>query len=307
MRNYLFVENLLKSTDLFWQYPVITEQTVYLQQKFNNNYFGLPWATIIDKNLNLKQLFPLLKSFLGNKTYSTTCQHIFFRRIISFCKELNITTIYSPHKIKNEDYVSGINIKPCPLFAVNFEDKTRNMEFKKIKNFNLNYRKNLYTFMGCHMSNYISKIRLNIFKLKNKNSMIQRNNGWHFVQTVYGKQVENKIIPQKEKNILKIHNKTYNELLVNSKFSLCPSGSGPNSIRFWESLACGTIPVLLSDTLELPKHKLWKDAIVFCPEKHINKIDIILSKISFEKESKMRKNCLEIYSDFKNNFLFEDK
>ena len=45
-------------------------------------------------------------------------------------------------------------------------------------------------------------------------------------------------------------------LLLNSKYTLCPSGSGPNSIRLWESLACGSIPIILSDTLDLPSHKI---------------------------------------------------
>jgi hypothetical protein len=52
-------------------------------------------------------------------------------------------------------------------------------------------------------------------------------------------------------------------LLLDSRFTLCPSGSGPNYIRLWESLACGCIPVLLADTLDLPNHKLWDESIVF--------------------------------------------
>ena len=37
--------------NLFWQYPVITEKTFYEQNKYNFNYLGLPWATIIDKKI----------------------------------------------------------------------------------------------------------------------------------------------------------------------------------------------------------------------------------------------------------------
>ena len=54
---------------------------------------------------------------------------------------------------------------------------------------------------------------------------------------------------------------------------MCPSGSGPNSIRFWESLAVGSIPVLLSDSLELPKHKLWDDVIIRIKEKNFKNIE----------------------------------
>ena len=39
-------------TNLFWQYPVITEKTFYLQNKNNKSYLGVPWATILDKNMD---------------------------------------------------------------------------------------------------------------------------------------------------------------------------------------------------------------------------------------------------------------
>ena len=49
---------------------------------------------------------------------------------------------------------------------------------------------------------------------------------------------------------------------------MCPSGSGPNSIRLWESIAYGAIPVVLSDTYLPPGDlDLWESAVVVCPEK----------------------------------------
>ena len=94
----------------------------------------------------------------------------------------------------------------------------------------------------------------------------------------------------------------YNQLLLNSRYSLCPSGSGPNSIRFWESLAVGSIPVLLADTLELPAHELWDETIIRIPENKLEELPNILSNISDEKENKMRKNCLKLYEYYKNNY-----
>ncbi|MFM6205180.1 exostosin family protein, partial [Planktothrix sp.] len=57
------------------------------------------------------------------------------------------------------------------------------------------------------------------------------------------------------------------EILKQSVFSLCPSGSGPNSIRLWESIGYGSIPVVLSDTYLPPGDlDLWESAVVVCPE-----------------------------------------
>ena len=47
-----------------------------------------------------------------------------------------------------------------------------------------------------------------------------------------------------------------------SKYTLCPSGSGPNSIRLWEALAVGSLPIVLSDNLDLPNHELMYDSIL---------------------------------------------
>ena len=42
-------EYVMKECHLLWQYPVITEETFYNQNKTDEKYIGLPWATIIDK------------------------------------------------------------------------------------------------------------------------------------------------------------------------------------------------------------------------------------------------------------------
>jgi len=78
---------------------------------------------------------------------------------------------------------------------------------------------------------------------------------------------------------------------------LCPSGSGPNSIRLWESLAAGAIPVVLADTLELPAHPLWKDAVVFLPEAELGNLKAVLDEHE-PKETTMRQNCLRLYEHF---------
>jgi len=94
---------------------------------------------------------------------------------------------------------------------------------------------------------------------------------------------------------------------LNSRYSLCPSGSGPNSIRFWESLAVGSIPVLLADTLDLPKCFEWYKAIIRLPEKDLKLLPGILKNISHAEETEMRKMCIKIYDEVKDNYKLQIK
>ena len=100
----------------------------------------------------------------------------------------------------------------------------------------------------------------------------------------------------------KIKTEFYNSILLDSRYILAPSGSGPNSIRFWEALGAGAIPVLLADTLELPKHELWEKSIVRIKECELENIDDILGEINEEEERERRENCLKLYEYFRNNY-----
>jgi len=294
-------EIILSQTGLFWQYPVKTEEVFYEQNKDKVNFCGIPWATILDKRVNMNQLFKYLIPFFKHKDYYTCCQHISFRKLIPLMKLLGIKTIYTPHKVIGEDYINDVELKPCPLYAVNIEDPKRNEVFNN-KDFENYERKYLYSFMGGVQNNYLSSIRNDIFNMQHSNNTFIKNTGqWHFNNIVYS----NKQNKKRELNIDKKHidnTEKYNNVLLNSRFSLCPSGSGPNTIRFWESLAIGSIPILLSDTLELPHDFKWDDAIIRIPEKELANLPNILQEISVEQEQKMRKKCIEIYNKLKNNF-----
>jgi mannosyltransferase OCH1-like enzyme len=294
-------KEIIDNTGLFWQYPVITEQEFFNQNKNNSNYFGFPWATCIDKRIDLSAIYKLLLPYKEDKNYFTCCQHISFRKLIPLFKILNIKKVYTPHKIKNENQIHGVVLLPCPLYAVNIEDNNRNNEFRNVNYESLD-RQYLFSFMGGVQSGYLTQIREDIFNLpKHETSIIINTGDWHFNTTVYSRmQNVNRDLNIDKKHIDKTSR--YNEILLNSKYSLCPSGSGPNSIRFWESLACGCIPVLLSDTLELPYNIDWENAIVIMKEKDIHNIHNVLSNIDSVKESEMRKNCLNIYKMLHKNF-----
>ena len=220
-------------------------------------------------------------------------------------KALKIETVYTPHKIKNEDEIQGVKILPCPLYAVNIEDTSRNGVFKNFVSDDLinKERLYLYSFQGAfHPRWYLTDIRKKIFKMKHpSNTYIKYIGNWHFDDIVYNKK-QNK---DGELNISKQHEiqkESYNDLLLKSRYMLCPSGSGPNSIRLWEALAVGSIPIILADTLELPKHTLWKDTILRVKESDLEKLPNILKGISISREKTMRENCLKLYKYFKNNY-----
>ena len=117
-------QEILNSTGIFWQYPVITEQTFYNQNKDDDDYLGFPWATCIDKRVNTNDLLKLIMSNKQKREYYTCCQHISFRQYIGLFKILGITTVYSPHKVKGEDYIKGVNITiPHKRNVVRFMDE----------------------------------------------------------------------------------------------------------------------------------------------------------------------------------------
>jgi len=295
---------ILSNLKLFWQYPVVTEKTFYDQNKDNEKYLGIPWATIIDKKYNINVIFKLIKPYVReNIQYYTCCQHISFRNLIPLFKALNIYTVYTPHKVLLEDKLSDIQLKPCPLYAVNIEDSSRNEVF--LKNDPLTIKRIfLYSFQGAYNSNwYLTDIRKRIFEMKHPNNCYVKHIGnWHFDNVVYNK-MQNNEYAINETDTDRDRTNKYNKLLINSRYSLCPSGSGPNSIRFWESLAVGSIPILLADTLELPSHELWDDSIIRIDENKLEELPSILSSITIEKEQHLRNNCIKLYEYYKNNYI----
>jgi len=57
---------------------------------------------------------------------------------------------------------------------------------------------------------------------------------------------------------------SYIDLIENSKFVLCPRGQGLNSIRFFEAISAGRIPILISNDTKLPLSNIidWSDIII---------------------------------------------
>ena len=314
-------EKIINELQISWQYPVITELTVYNQQKQNKKYIGIPWATILDKQLDLTQVIRIIKKYISIEPsiyeYTTCCQHISYKQLIPLFKYLGIKHVYASHKIIGLDILNSIHLYPLPLYAANIEDSSRNTLYKTLTAYSetphsgllWKKREYLYCFMGAYNSRwYLTSIRDKILTLTHpSNTFIKNTKTWHFENIVYGKQIQKVRFNEEEERRNKIKLNIYNTILASSRFSLCPSGTGPNSIRFWESLGFGSIPILLADTLELPPHPLWDTSIIRIPESKVSNVNTILSNISSEKENSMRKNCLLLYDDFKDSFIVNNR
>ena len=68
----------------------------------------------------------------------------------------------------------------------------------------------------------------------------------------------------------------YAEVLAASHFVLCPRGAGLGSIRFFEAMAVGVAPVLISDGYVLPPGPDWDSFLIRVPERAISRLPRIL-------------------------------
>jgi hypothetical protein len=68
----------------------------------------------------------------------------------------------------------------------------------------------------------------------------------------------------------------YFNVASQSKFILCPRGNGASSIRFFEAMQLGAVPVLISDDWVLPLGPDWKKCILRIPERALDTLETTL-------------------------------
>jgi hypothetical protein len=293
--------------DSDWQYPAITEKYAY--EMVNNKlpkdncpqdivYFGFPWATLIDQSLHNKTdtyqadlLMEKLKTFqIYLKEYKrviTVCQHIHLLKFERIFNEVGITDIFWSHTTKYQKVLPSyptISLYPFPLYPV----QASGIEPSEIE------KKYLYSFVGSrglafHLTDTRNKI-IDYLSGDERGLIITRDQ-WHYNKVVYDYQVL-KRVKETDELIEKSATEEFKQVMQQSIFSLCPSGSGPNSIRLWESIGFGVIPVILSDTYLPPGNlSLWDEATVSCPEtlEDIKALPERLAEIADDKKLLNRK------------------
>jgi hypothetical protein len=275
--------------DSEWQKPVITEENVFKlfmkNENLPNNYLAFPWANMIDRIGNLYDKIKDVK--INDSTCFTVVQHISFRNFLELFSKIGITHIFSPHRSTGDGQLEkdyNINIIPFSLFPV--QSNQENI-------ININERKYLSSFIGQYNKRYyLTDIRQKIFDIFSnfKDNYIVRRKEWHYDGMVY----------RNKKDTNKTNEEEYKDVLRESKFSLCPSGSGPNSIRIWESMSYGSIPVILADTLVLPEIQNvdWNDYFIIWKENSIDKLYDYLINFQKDKLEEMSNKNIQLYNKF---------
>ncbi len=266
----------------FWQYPAATERQAYenhvaiarganvdASSRIVHTYLGLPWATYIDKkhlpdevarqvSLRLRGLRRLVEQLGYALRVHTVCQQIHWRRLIQTFKDIGVTDLHLSHAetgldLRNE--APTLRVHSWPLFAPNIEVPERRVGLTIAKP--PQHKRYLATFVGAHMKHYRSDVRVKLAELARESCrsdvLVELGETWHFNQTVYQEQVQHRPLIAAQAEALAQSARRYNELLSDSVFSLCPEGAGPNTLRLWESLATGAIPVVFAPKWRPPQ------------------------------------------------------
>lgn len=268
-------------TEEFATDNVGTEQLAYQLLKKDPlhvpvSYVAIPWAVHINK----KQLDKVEKLNLKVENGFSICQHIKYEDIIPLLKKMGVKTLFTPHAIKGKVY-EGIEVVAFPHLAANGIEGAANKDV-------------WYSFIGCSNTHPVRKVLFNMNHPANT-LMIERKN-WHWANAF--KPGSTSIEQQQAEAV------EYQEALARSRFSLCPRGTGASTIRFWESLQAGAIPVLLADAMTLPGGFEWERCVIKIVEKDVKSLGKILSEISLEREAEMRIQCVKAYELFsEENFV----
>lgn len=71
---------------------------------------------------------------------------------------------------------------------------------------------------------------------------------------------------------------TFRDVTRRSKFVICPRGVSSSSIRLFEAMEAGSVPVIIADDLELPLGPRWEEFSLRVPERDVNDIPELVER-----------------------------
>jgi len=241
--NIIYIKNFNSVDD-----PVKTEETINTQLireadkiQTDYTYVSLPLAWNINKVgvRNTQRILDDVCNTHSDKKLFFVCQHILVNKL-NFHGHL----VFTPHATLLDSYI------PIPHYSCTY-DLSLVKPWKE--------RKYKFSFMGSFKTHPTRRKLYDYFKEK-EDCLILDTGSWHF-------EISKK---KREKNARK-----YIEILGDTKYSLCPRGTGPSTIRIWEALAMKSFPVILSDHLKMPlelflRKTLWSRVGEECNDFNIN-------------------------------------
>ncbi len=270
--------------DRDWQFPAITEQHAFHRIRDLGTvpegvtYVAYPWATLIDKlqckakdaPLHVARFREFCRLLPKEGIRVTVCQQIYMRKYMDYLAEAGIDHIFWSHATP-EDAARALTpathpkVHPFPLYPVQVVEPRPGF-FPEADG---EKRQWLFSFIGARANQYNpTQTRNWILDVMGGDlrGLVLGRDSWHYNKVVYDLQIRGgkgdagSFIDQDATEQFKMS-------LDQSIFSLCPAGTGPNSIRLWESLGAGTIPVILADDWAPPGDRaLWEAATIFRPE-----------------------------------------
>lgn len=270
-----FEGNIL-AFDREWQFPAVTEQHAFHRMRAVNavpegvTYVAYPWATLIDKiqtkardaHIYLREFRTFCRELPQDTIKVTVCQHILMRRFLHLFEQAGIHEVFWTHATWEDvaETQALVRLYPFPLYPVQVTQEAAEDKAE---------RPYLFSFIGAKSNKYyLTRAREWILDLlaDHPRGLIIGRDSWHYNKVVYEHQIKktagvgDALIDQSATDQFKMS-------LQQSIFSLCPAGSGPNSIRLWESIGAGSIPVILADTYAPPGDlRLWQQGALFCEE-----------------------------------------
>lgn len=291
---------------LQWQGPACTEGLVaikYLKNQVKNDavsfagsdlLFSYPWATVIDRRCIENAINDFaswtaddinVQAGIENRRIHTVCQSIHWHRILPYAKAIGITDLHISHFTSTSwqlAVVFGIIVHSFPLIAAcYFDTASLSIVIPEVKP--PSRRKWLMGFNGNHMPHYRSNIRLllqqQFEESRPQASYFELKDKWFYNDFVYEFQVQSKIVPEETQCTISSGVAKFRAQLEDTVFSLCPEGAGPNTLRFWESLSAGAVPVIFEGDWIPPKCEInINDIALIVPNSQIKSaIEYILS------------------------------
>lgn len=200
--------------------PIKTEETIYYQireRKLSVPYVAIPLAYRINHLgiLDTQNLINLINDKYPEKKFYV-CQHILVNHL-----EFGDNFVFTPHTTGQDNYHF------IPHYNPSYEVPPERipMANREIK----------FSFIGDYNTN---PLREEIGRINSPDILSQPTGKWFFSY---------------DGETRKILKSRYKDILEKTQFPLCPPGTGPSTLRFFEALSTGGIPVLFND-LKIPKN-----------------------------------------------------